>query len=70
MFTTTAVQKSVTRFEGGRVCVRKSHSMDSLLLSKIKKQNNLALLNGYVMALKESHPVGVLFAGKVFVEFV
>ncbi len=50
--------------------MRKSHSMDSLLLSKIKKQNNLARLNSYIMALKESHPVGVLFAGKVFVEFV
>ncbi len=50
--------------------MRKSHSMDSLLLSNIKKQNNLARLNSYIMALKECHPVGVLFARKVFVEFV
>jgi hypothetical protein len=42
-----AVQKSVARFEGGEgVCVCKSHSMDSLLLSKI----SLHLMTLAVMA--------------------
>jgi hypothetical protein len=40
-----AVQKSVSVFEGGvgaggRVCVCKSYSMDSLLLSKSEKSNS------------------------------
>jgi hypothetical protein len=50
-FFSLAVQKSVALFEGGGRGVRKSHSMDSLLLSKIRRGNKTTALWFLCLAL-------------------